>query len=300
MHVDIPSGLRIEFEDRGPADAPPVVLIMGLGMQLISWPPALVDGLLARGLRVLRFDNRDVGLSGRVAAARPVDLRAAALRAMLGLNVRAPYTLEHMAADTVGLMHARGIGRAHLVGVSMGGMIGQVLASGWPQHVLSLTSVMSSSGARRFSFHVSPATRALLRPPPRGATEEQLVDHLEQVWRLIGSPGLQPARDALRARLRTSLRRAYDPGGVARQVLAILASGDRRPLLRRIRVPTLVLHGDRDPLVPIAAGRDTAANVPGAVFHAIEGMGHDLPEALLPRLVDEIATHCERAQALAA
>ena len=299
MHVDLPSGLRIEYEDRGPADAPAIVLIMGLGMQMIAWPPAVVEGLLGRGFRVLRFDNRDVGLSGRVPGPRPVDVRAAAVRSMLGLKVHPPYTLEDMATDTVGLMRARGIERAHLVGVSMGGMVAQVLASGWPQHVLSLTSVMSSSGALRFRFHVSPATRALMRPPPRGATEEQLVDHLERVWRLIGSPELQPTRDALRTRLRNSLRRAYDPAGVARQLLAILASGDRRPLLRRIRVPTLVLHGDRDPLVPIAAGRDTAANVPGAVFHAIEGMGHDLPEALLPRLVDEIATHCERAQALA-
>lgn len=300
MHVDLPSGIRIEYEDRGPADAPAILLVMGLGMQLVAWPPALVDGLIARGFRVLRFDNRDVGLSSRVPGTRPLRMRAAALRAMVGLRPQAPYTLEEMAGDAIGLLQARGIDAAHVVGVSMGGMIAQLLAAGWPQHVRSLVSVMSSSGALRFNFHVTPATRAMLRPPPPNATEEQLVDHLEHVWRLIGSPDLQPAREALRTRLRNAVRRAYDPSGVARQLLAILASGDRRALLRRIRVPTLVLHGDRDPLVPIAAGRDTAANIPGAVFHAIEGMGHDLPEALLPRLVDEIATHCERAQALAA
>jgi pimeloyl-ACP methyl ester carboxylesterase len=295
MHVDLPSGIRIEYLVSGPADAPPVVLIMGLGMQLVAWPPALVDGLVARGLRVVRFDNRDAGLSTHVSSKRRVDLRAVAVRAMLGLSVNPPYTLEDMAGDTVGLMDALGIRRAHVVGASMGGMIGQVLAAGWGPRVASFTSIMSSSGALRFRFHWSPATRALLSRPPPGATEAQLLDHMERVWGLIGSPGLQPPRVALRERLRGSLRRAYDPAGVARQLLAIMASGDRRALLRRIATPTLVLHGERDPLVPIAAGRDTAAHVPGATFRAIPGMGHDLPEALLPRLVDEIATHCAKA-----
>jgi pimeloyl-ACP methyl ester carboxylesterase len=300
MHVQLPSGIRIEFEDRGPVDAPAVVLIMGLGMQLTAWPPAFIDGLLARGLRVLRFDNRDAGLSGRVTDAAPVDLRAAALRAVIGLKVRAPYGLDDMAADTLGLMSARGIRRAHVVGVSMGGMVAQVLASGWPQRVLSLTCAMTSSGAPRFNLHVSPATRALLRQPPPRATEAQRLEHLERIWRLIGSPGLQPSAEALRERLRLALQRApYDPTAIGRQLLAILESGDRRPLLRRIRVPTLVLHGDRDPLVPLAAGRDIAANVPGAILRVIEGMAHDLPEALLPRLVGEIAAHVERAGALA-
>ncbi len=295
MHVDLRSGIRIEYERAGPADAPAILLVMGLGMQLVAWPPSLVEGLVGRGFQVLRFDNRDVGLSTHVRPARRVDVRAAAVRSMLGLSVRPPYTLEDMAGDAIGLLDALGIVRAHVVGVSMGGMIGQVLAAGWPARVASLASIMSSSGAPRFRFHWTPATRALLTPPPRGADEAAVIDHLEKVWMLIGSPGMQPPREALRTRLRTSMRRAYDPAGVARQLLAIMASGDRRRLLRRITVPTLVLHGDRDPLVPIGAGRDTAAHVPGATFRAIPGMGHDLPEALVPRLVDEIAAHCGEA-----
>lgn len=292
MHADLPSGIRIEYDITGPADAPPIVLIMGLGMQLVAWPPALVEGLVARGFRVVRFDNRDIGLSTRVTGSRPIDMRKAAVKAMLRLPVRPPYTLEDMAGDTVGLMDALGIARAHVVGVSMGGMIGQVLAAGWPQRVRSFCSVMSSSGALRFSFHVTPATRALLSPPPRDADETALLDHMERVWMLIGSPGMQPPREALRARLVASMRRAYNPAGVARQMLAIMASGDRRKLLRRITAPTLVVHGERDPLVPIGAGRDTAAHVPGAVFRPIPGMGHDLPEALVPTLVGLIADHC--------
>ena len=295
MHADLPTGIRIEYEITGPADAPPIVLIMGLGMQLVAWPPLLVEGLVARGFRVVRFDNRDIGLSTRVTGTRPIDMRRTAVKAMLRLPLRPPYTLEDMAGDTVGLMDALGIARAHVVGVSMGGMIGQVLASGWPQRVRSLCSVMSSSGALRFRFHVTQATRALLTPPPRDADETALLDHMERVWMLIGSPGMQPPREALRARLAASMRRAYNPAGVARQMLAIMASGDRRRLLRRITAPTLVVHGERDPLVPIGAGRDTAANVPGAVFRPIPGMGHDLPEALVPTLVGLIADHCGQA-----
>jgi len=300
MHVDLPTGIRIEYEAAGPVAAPAIVLIMGLGMQLTAWPAALIEGLLARGFRVVRFDNRDAGLSTRFTSARRIDLRAAGVRAMLGMSVDPPYTLDDMADDTTGLMDALGIARAHVVGASMGGMIGQVLAARRADRVMSLVSIMSTSGALRFSFHWTPATRAMFEPPPRGASEEQLVDHLERVWLLIGSPELQPPRDVLRQRLRSSLRRAFHPAGVARQMLAIMASGDRRRLLRTIGVPTLVLHGSRDPLVPIAAGRDTAAHVPGADFREIQAMGHDLPDALVPRLVDEIATHCLRAGAPAA
>jgi pimeloyl-ACP methyl ester carboxylesterase len=297
MHVNLPAGLRIEYEVAGAADAPAIVLIMGLGMQLTAWPAAFVAGLVARGYRVVRLDNRDVGLSSRVPSHKPIDLRAAAVKAMLGFAVRPPYTLGDMAGDVVGLMDALHIERAHVVGASMGGMIAQVLAAGSPTRVASLCSMMSSSGATRFNFHVSPATRAVLTPPPREADEERLLDHMERVWMLVGSPGLQQPRDVLRERLRSSLRRAYNPAGVGRQMLAIMASGDRRPLLRRITAPTLVLHGERDPLVPLAAGRDTAAQVPGAVFKVIPGMGHDLPEALLPELVEAIAGHCDRASA---
>jgi pimeloyl-ACP methyl ester carboxylesterase len=297
MHVDLPTGIRLEYETAGLAGSPAIVLIMGLGMQLTAWPPSLVEGLAASGFQVVRFDNRDAGLSTRFRSSRRIDLRAAGVRAMLGLSVDPPYTLDDMADDTAGLMDALGIARAHVVGASMGGMIAQVLAARRSGRVASLVSMMSSSGAPRFNLHWTPATRALLAPPPRDATEEQLVDHLERVWMLIGSPGLQASRETLRERLRGDLRRSYQPAGVARQMLAVMASGDRRRLLHSIAAPTLVVHGSRDPLVPVAAGRDTAAHVPGAVFREIEGMGHDLPEALVPRLVEEIASHCRRAEA---
>jgi hypothetical protein len=189
-----------------------------------------------------------------------------------------------MGSDAIGLMDVLKIDRAHVLGISMGGMIGQVLAAKHRERLRSLTSIMSSSGAMRFSFHMSPATRALLSPPPRHATEAQILDHTEHIWMLIGSPGLQPPRDILRERLRQSMQRAYNPAGVARQMLAIMASGDRRRLLRTIETPTLVIHGDRDTLVPIAAGRDTAANIPGASFREVAGMGHDLPEPLRQRV----------------
>ncbi|HYF60970.1 MAG TPA: alpha/beta fold hydrolase [Burkholderiaceae bacterium] len=295
MHAGLSSGIRIEYDVSGPANAPAIVLVMGLGMQLTAWPPSFVEGLVARGFRVLRFDNRDVGLSSRSPGRGRADVRAAMLRATLRLPSNPPYRLEDMAGDTTGLMDALGIARAHVVGVSMGGMIAQVLAALHPSRVASLTSMASSSGALRYAFHWSPAMRAMLTPPPRGADEARLVDHLERIWTLIGSPGMQPPRETLRAQLRANLRRSHDPAGVARQLLAVLASGDRRPLLRRIAAPTLVIHGELDPLVPIGAGRDTAANVPGARFVAIPGLAHDLPEPLVPRLVDEIASHCARA-----
>jgi pimeloyl-ACP methyl ester carboxylesterase len=296
MHVELPSRIRIEYEATGDPSAPVILLIMGLGMQLIAWPPPLVNGLAARGFRVLRFDNRDIGLSTHVHTSRPVDMRLALGRAMIGLPVRPPYTLQDMAGDAVGLLDALHIDRAHVVGVSMGGMIAQLVASGWAARTRSLTSIMSSSGRVRFRYHFTPATRAMLAPPPPGANEEQLLAHMSRVWHAIGSADYPPEPEAMRERFRASLRRSFNPAGVGRQLLAIMADGDRRARLRRITSPTLVLHGERDQLVPIEAGRDTAQNIPGAVFRSIPKMAHDLPLALVPLLVDEIASHCERAR----
>ena len=300
MHTDLPSGTRIEYAVHGAPGAPAIVLITGLGLQMTAWPTSFIEGLAARGFRVVIFDNRDSGLSSRATSAKRIDLRAAAFKGIMGFPVKPPYTLEDMGSDAIGLMDTLKIDRAHVLGISMGGMIGQVLAARHRERLVSLTSIMSSSGAMRFSFHMSPATRALLSPPPRNATEAQILDHTEHIWMLIGSPGLQPPRDILRERLRQSMQRAYNPAGVARQMLAIMASGDRRPLLRTIETPTLVIHGDRDTLVPIGAGRDTAANIHGALFREIAGMGHDLPEPLVPMLVDLITGHCQQADSAGA
>lgn len=293
VHIELANGVRLEAEQDGPAQGTPLVLITGLGLQLTAWPASFMRGLHDRGFRTLRFDNRDAGLSSRVRSARALDIRTEAMRSMIGLNVRAPYTLRDMAGDVVGLMDALSLSDAHVVGVSMGGMIGQVLAASAPQRVRSLVSIMSSSGATRFRFHFTPATRAVLTPPPRGADEERLLDHYAHIWSLISSPGMQPPPDQLRERLRADMRRSGgDASGTARQLLAIMHSGDRRKLLRTITAPTLVLHGEADPLVPLAAGQDTARHIPGARFEAIAGMGHDLPEPLVPRLVQAIAGHC--------
>ncbi len=284
--------VTLEYEDTGAPDAPVILLIMGLGMQLTAWPEALREGLAARGFRVLAFDNRDAGLSTRIRVRRSPNLLLQIARSWMRLPVRTPYTLSDMAADTVGLLDALAIPRAHVVGASMGGMIAQVLAAEHPGRVLTLTSIMSSSGNRRVSKPAPHARRALLSRPDAPADPESVTRHLMGVFGVIGSPGYPTEQGELRARVERSLKRAHYPRGVLHQLLAVLASGDRRRLLARISAPTLVIHGAADPLVPVAAGRDTARHVRGAELLVIEGMGHDLPAGLVPTLVDAIANHC--------
>ena len=286
--------LHIEYESLGNPEHPAVVLIMGLGMQLMAWPDGFCQELVARGYRVIRFDNRDCGLSGRAPGKKRANLLLAMAASALGLPVRTPYTLEDMAGDAVGLLDRLGIARAHIVGASMGGMIAQVLAAKFPQRVLSLTSIMSSSGNRKFSKPSKPARKVLLSRPADPKNPESVIEHLVEMFGVIGSPAYPSSKDELRQRLGRSVRRAYEPAGTARQLLAIIASGDRRKLLKTITAPTLVIHGAADPLVPVAAGRDTAQNIPGATLTVIEGMGHDFPEALLPRLAAAIADHCDK------
>ena len=286
------NGLTIEYESLGDPSSPAVVLIMGLGMQLVGWPDDFCRRLAAEGYRVVRFDNRDSGLSSRIRARRWPSPLLAFAAARLGLPVLAPYSLEDMAQDTVALMDALGIGKAHVVGASMGGMIAQVLAARFPNRVLSLTSMMSASGRRKGAAPKKEALRVFMRRPPAHADAAAVIDYLVDVFTVIGSPGFPTERRQLQERITGWVRRAYDPAGTTRQLLAVVASGDRRRLLRRIVAPTLVLHGADDPLVPLEAGRDTARNVPGARLVIIDGMGHDLPDALLPRLAKEIAGHC--------
>jgi pimeloyl-ACP methyl ester carboxylesterase len=292
------NGLAIEYESLGDPAAPAIVLVMGLGMQLIAWPDAFCHGLVARGFRVIRYDNRDCGLSGRFPARRRANVLRAFAAAWFRLPVRAPYTLDDMAADCFGLQDALGIPHAHVVGASMGGMIAQVMAARHPERVLTLTSIMSSSGNRKVSRGSPEALRALFSKPSDPQDTDSVVEHLVGVFGVIGSPGYPADRGELRERIERSVRRAYDPAGTARQLLAIIASGDRRRLLGRITAPTLVIHGAADPLVPVAAGRDTAHHIRGARLLVIDGMAHDLPAALLPTLVDAIAAHCAAAHAV--
>jgi proline iminopeptidase len=288
--------LHIEYESLGDPSHPAIVLIMGLGMQLMAWPDLFCQQLVARGYRVVRFDNRDCGLSGRAPGKKRANLLLAMAASALGLPVRTPYTLEDMAGDAIGLMDRLGIERAHIVGASMGGMIAQVLAAKFPQRVLSLTSIMSTSGNRKVSKPTKPARKVLLSRPTNPKDPESVIEYMVNMFGVIGSPGYPSSKEELRSRIGHSVRRAYEPAGTARQLLAIIASGDRRKLLHTIAVPTLVIHGADDPLVPIAAGRDTAQNIPGASLLVIEGMGHDFPEALMPRLAQAIADHCDRSE----
>lgn len=290
------NGITIEYESIGDPAAPPILLIMGLGMQLIAWPDAFVRGLAERGFRVIRFDNRDCGLSSRIQVLKQPTLVAALAAAWMRLPVRAPYTLDDMAADAVGLLDALGVPRAHVVGVSMGGMIAQMIAALHAERVLSLTSIMSSSGRRSASQPRPEAKRALLSKPADPGDPASIVEHLVGVFGVIGSPAFPTDREALREQVIRSVHRGYYPAGVTRQLVAIVASGDRRRLLRKITAPTLVIHGAADPLVPVEAGRDTARHIAGARLMVIEGMGHDLAPGLQPLLVEAIAAHCRESE----
>jgi proline iminopeptidase len=289
------NSLSLAYEKVGDPTAPALVLVMGLGMPLAAWPDPFVDGLVASGFQLVLFDNRDSGRSEKLNRGPRPNLPLAIGRALLRLRVRAPYTLADMAKDVAGLIDGLSIRHAHVVGVSMGGMIGQVMAARFPDRVTSLTSIMSSSGNPAVSLGKPSALRALLRRPnPDDA--DAVIAHLVRLFGVIGSPGFLTDPRLLRSLLERVARRGYYPAGTARQLLAILAAGDRRAELSEIRTPTLVIHGTHDPLLPVAAGRDTALHIPGARLLEIEGMGHDLPPALIPRLVDTIAQHCHTAE----
>ena len=288
------NGLMIEVDDQGPRDAPVVLLVMGLGMQLTGWPDELVALLLDQGLRVVRFDNRDAGLSEGFDHVGVPSIALNALRHYLRLPVRSPYALKDMAADAVGVLDALGIARAHIVGASLGGMICQHVAAAWPQRVASVTLIMTTSGSRRLPGPTSAARRALLSQPA-SRDPEALVAHSIKVFTAIGSPGYRLSPEEMRARAAASIARASRPQGSARQLLAIAADGDRTAMLASIRAPTHVIHGVLDPLVPVESGRDLVRRIPGALGDFIEGMGHDLPPQLLPRITQGIAANVRRA-----
>jgi pimeloyl-ACP methyl ester carboxylesterase len=288
------NNLPIEVDDQGPRDGPVVLLIMGLGMQLIAWPQALVDLLIERGFRVVRFDNRDIGLSQNFDHAGAPNMVLAGLRHMLRLPVTSPYTLADMARDALGVLDALGIAQAHVCGASMGGMIAQHLAADAPQRVASLTLMMTTSSARSLPQPAWSVRRALMSRP-MGSGPEAAADWIVNVLRVIGSPAYPMDTPAMRQRAIASVQRAWHPAGSARQLLAIVADGDRTPLLARITAPTRIVHGIADPLVPLACGEQLAQHIPGAQTDFIPGMGHDLPDALLARLAKAIADNAARA-----
>jgi len=283
------NGIRLCYDTFGDANAPPLVLVMGLAAQMIAWDDAFCAQLAARGYRVIRFDNRDIGLSTRFDAAGVPDIGAALMAALQGKAVSAPYRLEDMALDTVGLLDALGIERAHVVGASMGGAIAQTLAIHHPQRLRTLTSIMATSGAPGLPPPTPEAMAVLMKPTP--ADFESYAQSYAQTWKVLraGSFPEDEARD--RAKAEQNFARGLSPAGVARQLAAILASGSRQPALASVTVPTLVIHGDADPLVPLACGLDVARTVPGSRLAVMEGMGHALPISFWPRIIDAIAAH---------
>jgi pimeloyl-ACP methyl ester carboxylesterase len=264
---------------------------MGLGMQLIAWPDDLVDGLVEQGFYVIRFDNRDSGLSDKFEHAGAPNLALAFLKTLVRWPLKSAYTLSDMAADAVGVLDALGVKKAHVVGASMGGMIAQLVAAEYPERVLGLTSIMSSSGRRGLPGPTRAARAALLKRPARPSDTQSVIDQGVNVFRVIGSPAYPTPDKQLRTRIERAIRRNVCPSGVARQMVAIGASGDRSAQLARIRAPALVIHGAADPLVPLACGQDTARLIPGARIEIIEGMGHDLPAQLIERLLALIDAH---------
>jgi pimeloyl-ACP methyl ester carboxylesterase len=279
------NGLEICYQTFGEDDDPPLLLIMGLGAQMILWDDEFCARLAARGYRVIRFDNRDIGRSSKIDAAPPELTRA--FLGQPGAPFVAPYLLTDMAADAVGLLDFLRIGRAHVVGASMGGMIAQEMAIHWPQRVRTLTSIMSTSGDPALPHARPEILGILLAPPPR--TPEEYVETNVLVGRAFRNGGFPEEEPRTREKAVRAAARGLSPEGGARQMAAIVASGSRKESLPQIKAPTLVIHGADDPLVPLAAGEDTARSIPGARLVVIAEMGHTLPMAVWPRVIDEIA-----------
>ena len=283
------NGLTLEYESLGSQTAETILLIMGLGAQMTRWPKALTDKLIARGYRVIAFDNRDVGLSQKLDDAGAPDMGAVLKALSEGKAPPVAYNLDDMAADAAGLLGALGIERAHIVGASMGGMIAQLVAADYPRRTLSLTSIMSTTGNPDLP-RATPEAMAVInsRGPDPMVDLEGYLAHSMAGSRTIGSPAYPADEADLRERTLSDFNRAYYPVGFMRQYAGVMASPDRRPKLKTITAPTVVVHGEVDPLVPVEGGRDTAANIPGAELRVIPGMGHDLPPALYDTLVEAI------------
>ena len=278
------NGVRLEVEDTGEKDRVAVLLIPGMAMQLIVWPEAMVHQLHQAGYRVIRLDNRDIGLSQDMAHLPAPNLLWFMLQQKLGLQPQAPYSIQDMANDVLGVLDHLQINQAHLVGVSMGGMIGQRICIGSSQRALSLTSIMSSSGAKGLPGP-TPAMRRVLFTPPAKAGTQAAHQHALRFVQALAGPGFAHPEGSQQQLVNDSLKRSSRPMGAYRQMLAAMADRERAGLLARITTPTLVIHGKADPLVPYACGEDTARRIPNAKLHGIEGMGHDMPPGAIDNMM---------------
>ncbi len=284
------TGIEIFYEDHGDPSHDVILLVMGLGAQLTLWPDELVETLVGEGFRVIRYDNRDIGLSQKMEGARAPSLPIQILRKKIGFPARVPYTLTDMAHDGIGVLDALGIGQAHVVGASMGGMIVQLMAVHFPERLMSMTSIMSTTGNPKLPPAEKHAMQALIAPIT-SMEEESLVAHGLNIAKNIGSPGFPFDPEQQRERVLRNVRRSVYPAGPQRQLAAIIDDGCRRSRLAQVRTPTLVLHGEDDPLVKLEAGEDTARHISGARLVTIPGWGHDIPQPLIPRVASEIVTH---------
>ena len=290
MTAILANKIELEYESFGRDADPAILLIMGLGGHLTRWNLELCDLLVARGYRVIRFDNRDCGLSTHFSDAPVPDLRAL----QNGQPVTLPYTLDDLVADSVGLLDALGIKQANVAGASMGGAIAQLAAANYPERVISLTSIMSSSGNPALPAPTPAAATALFAPLPRQRDRESIVADSITRYETLESPAYPTDRGRLRQLFADEYERNFDPRGVARQLAALIANGDRRSLLQTITAPSVVLHGAADQLIPLACGEDVARNIPNAEFRIIDGMGHDFPVALSQVIGDAICAAAHR------
>lgn len=298
-HGEIPlpiadvNGIKLAYEEEGDPRGEPLLLIAGLGLQLISWPEGFCSTLVRQGYRVIRFDNRDSGLSSKMDQFGRPNVELAIFKSLFRMPLFSGYTLYDMAKDATGLLDVLGIERAHIVGASMGGMIAQIMAARYPHRVSTLTSIMSTSGRPGLPGPTVEASHAMFSAPENPRDFESVVDHFVHLFRVIGSPAYPTPEGLLRKRVIESVRRNVSMRGTSRQIMAVASTGDLVAQLRTIKVPTLVIHGADDPLVPVACGRDTARWIAGATLHEIAGMGHDLPPALEEPIADLIAAHCK-------
>ena len=284
------NGITLHYEDKGDPANPVILLIMGLGAQMTLWPDELVEGLVQRGFRVIRYDNRDIGLSQKMEGAKAPGIARQVIFGKLGLPPKTPYSLSDMAADAVGLLDALGIDKAHVVGASMGGMIAQLVAIEHPGRVASLTSIMSTTGSRKVPAAQKEALEVLTKRP-ESTDRDVLIEHGLKIQRTIGSPGYPVEEARARRLVAAGIDRSFYPAGMPRQLAAIIADGDRTARLAGVTAPTLVIHGEDDPLVPCEGGRATADAIPGATLKTYPGMGHSLPLELVDDIADDIANH---------
>ncbi|KZN30659.1 alpha/beta fold hydrolase [Pseudoalteromonas luteoviolacea] len=295
--VSVHEGISISYQDEGDKQAPAIVLIMGLGAQMTLWPDELFYGLVQAGFRVVRFDNRDAGLSTQLEQHGQPSLIKTWLSSRLPIRTSVPYTLEEMALDTLALMKALKIKRAHLVGASMGGMIAQLIAAKQKKKVLSLTSIMSSSSSLKLTHSNFKVFIKLAGMRPDKANRDAAINYNIRLNQLIGSPGYPQDELTLKRQAIETVDRAYNPHGFQRQLAAMAASGSRQNLMSKVKAPTLVIHGAADPIIPSQEGEKTARQIRKSKLKIVPGMGHNFPPELTPKLIKWIAKHVRKSEA---